>query len=69
MRDHAAQPGCRVWTSCPACGINDPHGAYMIGYDIGNVFAQCTVCSHRFWRATGFGVGGAPEVELWWPAA
>lgn len=60
MLDPAADAGCRVWTTCPKCLINDPDGCYMIGYSVGDIWAQCAYCETRFWFQTNFGVG--PDV-------
>jgi hypothetical protein len=53
--DPAADKARRVWTTCPDCGVKDPKGAYMLGYERSLVFAQCPRCFYRWWHDTGFG--------------
>ena len=69
MRDPAADEGCRAWPGpCERCQIDYVHGCFMLGYSLGRLWLQCPVCDHRFWWATGFGVGGAPErAGMEWP--
>lgn len=66
MKDLAADEGCRVWVTCPACLTYDVDGCYMLGYTGPEIFAQCPSCWFRWWHDSEFTLVSArmPE-ELW----
>jgi len=72
MVDPQADPGRRVWLSCPYCG--DATGLYLLGCEVSFVWVQCGHCLRRWWHNTGFGRGRRPsgvlvDVALTWPAS
>ena len=64
VRDPAADEGRRVWATCPACLMADPDGAFMLSYEVGMIWCQCTraQCHYRFYWNSGVG-------KLRWDAA